>query len=224
MTDDRDGTTVWDQDGAGGDKTEIVKPVLGYVLHRETDVAPTAWSEYSEEEPKDLRWRRTWLMAAAILIPFILLAVVIGAWVHELSKPSAAGEPQRVITVAAPPAPAGVPPTITVTAPPPVTVTQTDQALPPPLTVTAPPPNVTFLVCPDGHTGVATSVTSCEFALNVHRSYLSQGSTTVIAYSPVTGDSYAMECHGGFTSRLNNGTTIDSVRCVGGNNAVVILW
>ncbi|CAM2994899.1 hypothetical protein MYSI104531_12550 [Mycobacterium simiae] len=67
-------------------------------------------------------------------------------------------------------------------------------------------------------------MTSCEFALNVHKSYLSQGGTTVVAYSPVTGDSYVMECHGGITSHLNNGLTVDSVRCVGGNNAVVILW
>ena len=101
-----------------------------------------------------------------------------------------------------------------------------------PTTAPAPPPNATalcpsretFLICPDGHTGVATSVTSCEFALNVHESYLSQGGPTVIAYSPVTGDTYEMECHAGFTSRLSNGMTVDSVRCVGGNNAVVILW
>jgi hypothetical protein len=52
--------------------------------------------------------------------------------------------------------------------------------------VAAPPPDATFSICPDGHTGVATSVTSCEFALNVHTSYLNQGGPTVIAYSPVT--------------------------------------
>jgi hypothetical protein len=60
--------------------------------------------------------------------------------------------------------------------------------------------------------------------MNVHESYLRQGGPTVIAYSPVTGDTYEMECHAGFTSHLSNGLTVDSVRCVGGNDAVVILW
>jgi hypothetical protein len=90
--------------------------------------------------------------------------------------------------------------------------------------VAAPPSQGTFIVCPDGHSGVATSVTSCEFAMNVRESYLSQGGPTVIAYSPVTGESYQMECHAGFTSHLTNGLTVNSVRCVGGNDAVVILW
>ena len=67
-------------------------------------------------------------------------------------------------------------------------------------------------------------MTSCEFALNVHKSYLSQGGPTMIAYGPVTGDTYEMECHAGFTSHLSNGMAVDSVRCVGGNDAVVILW
>lgn len=223
MTDQKDGTTAWEHDGAGGDETEIVNSASDFDQHRDTQSTPTAWSDYSAEEPKDLRWRRTWLIAAAIFVPLVVLAVVIGAWVNQLSRPSGGSEVLRPITVGVPPT-SGVPPTITVTAPPPVTVTQTAQALPPPVTVTAPPPNFTFLVCPDGRTGVATNVTSCEFALNVHKSYLSQGGTTVVAYSPVTGDSYVMECHGGITSHLNNGLTVDSVRCVGGNNAVVILW
>ena len=68
---------------------------------------------------------------------------------------------------------------MTVTAPPPVTVTQ---AAPPPVTVAAPPVAAppergALLVCPDGHSGVATSVTSCQFAMNVRISYLSQGAT-----------------------------------------------
>jgi len=42
MTDEKNGTTVWDHDAAGGDETEIVNPVLDYDQHRETEVAPTA--------------------------------------------------------------------------------------------------------------------------------------------------------------------------------------
>lgn len=227
MAGEEDGTTGWGRDSAGGDDTEIVRPVVAYGHHwTDTEAAaPAAWSEYTtEEEPKDLRWKRAWLIAAAIFVPLIVVAALVGAWVNRLSKPSVASEPQKVITVAAQPAPAVVPPTVTVTAPPPVTVTQTAQAALPPMTVTATPTQGTFLICPDGHTGVATSVTSCQFAVNVRYSYLHQGGPTVIAYSPVTGGTYEMQCHVGFTSHLSNGQTVDSVRCVGGNDAVVILW
>ncbi|BAX91562.1 hypothetical protein [Mycobacterium shigaense] len=204
--------------------TEIVNPVVDYEKYRQTEAAPTAWSDYSEDDLKDPAWRRTWLIAGAIFVPLVVAAVTIGYWVSQLGKPQMVVEPQRVGTATAQPAPAGVPPTVTVTAPPPVTVTQTAVAAPPPVTVTAPPPDETFLLCPDGHTGVATNVTSCQFAMNVRSSYLSQGGPTVIAYSPVTGDSYQMDCHTGYTSHLNTGRTVDSVRCAGGNNAVVILW
>ena len=81
-----------------------------------------------------------------------------------------------------------------------------------------------FTVCPDGHSGVATVVTSCPFAMNVRRSYLNQYGPVVVAYSPVTGLSYNMQCQPGFVAILSNGLTLDSVRCVGGNNAVVILF
>lgn len=67
-------------------------------------------------------------------------------------------------------------------------------------------------------------MTSCQFAMNVRDSYLRQGGPTVIAYSPVTGDSYEMDCQAGYSARLADGSTVDSVRCTGGNNAVVILW
>ncbi len=39
----------------------------------------------------------------------------------------------------------------------------------------APPHQETFLICPDGHSGVATNVTSCQFAMNVHASYDIEG-------------------------------------------------
>jgi hypothetical protein len=217
MADEKDGTTVWNEDGAGGSETEQLPPA--------TQAAPTAWSDYQEDKPvrEGLSWRQVTVIAAAIFIPLTAVAVmIINSWLQQPGKPQVVTEPTRVVTVppAASPAPAAVPPPVTVTVPPPVTVTQAA----PPVPRAAPPPNETFLICPDGHSGVATNVTSCEFAMNVRESYLSQGGPTVIAYSPVTGDSYRMECHAGFTSHLSNGLTVDSVRCVGGNDAVVILW
>lgn len=63
-----------------------------------------------------------------------------------------------------------------------------------------------------------------QFAMNVRSSYLSQGGPEVTAYSPVTGQSYDMVCAVGYTAHLSTGRTVDAVRCVGGNDAVVILW
>jgi hypothetical protein len=234
MSDEKEGTTVWADDGAGGDETEIVNPVLDYEQHCDTEVGPTAWSRYQPENElvrEGPSWKQVSLIAAAIFVPLAAVAVMlISSWVQQQSKPPVVSEPIKVVTV--PPAaantqaPVVVPPPVTVTAPPPVTVTQ---AAPPPVTVAAPPVaappvNGAFLVCPDGHSGVATGVTSCQFAMNVRTSYLSQGGPEVIAYSPVTGQSYDMECLAGFTANLNNGRTVNAVRCVGGSDAVVILW
>lgn len=64
---------------------------------------------------------------------------------------------------------------------------------------------------------VGSSATSCEFAEVVWSQYVGSGGTgqamTVNAYSPVTGQSYAMSCAGG-----------PVVTCTGGNNAVVHLY
>ena len=64
---------------------------------------------------------------------------------------------------------------------------------------------------------VGSSVTSCEFAEAVWSQYVRTGnlgqSTTVRAYSPVTGMSYTMSCSGGAV-----------VTCTGGNNAVVHIY
>ena len=81
-----------------------------------------------------------------------------------------------------------------------------------------------FIACPSGRDGVATSVTSCEFADNVRRAWFSQYGPVVLAYSPVTGNVYDMQCAGGFTAHMNSGLVVDAVRCVGGNNAVVVVW
>ena len=81
-----------------------------------------------------------------------------------------------------------------------------------------------FIACPSGHSGVATTVTSCAFAENVRYSYLGQYGQVITAYSPVTGMYYNMQCAPGFIAHLNYGPTVPSVRCVGGNNAVVIVF
>ena len=64
---------------------------------------------------------------------------------------------------------------------------------------------------------VGSSVTSCEFAQVVWSQYVLAGgsgqSMTVNAYSPVTGQSYAMSCVGGSV-----------VTCTGGSNAVVHIY
>ena len=67
-------------------------------------------------------------------------------------------------------------------------------------------------------------MTSCAFADNVRYSYLTQPGQVVTAYSPVTTQYYTMQCAGGFTAYLTNGAVVNSARCVGGNNAVVVVW
>ena len=51
-----------------------------------------------------------------------------------------------------------------------------------------------FTVCPSGMSGVSTDDTSCAFADNVRWAWYSQPGTIVTAYSPVTHQSYAMQC------------------------------
>ena len=70
----------------------------------------------------------------------------------------------------------------------------------------------TFDVCPSGHSGVATADTSCAFADNVSRAWYSQPSSTVLAYSPVTGDAYWMTCAATATDYW-----YEAKRCVGVN-------
>lgn len=81
-----------------------------------------------------------------------------------------------------------------------------------------------FMVCPDGHTGVAEGHTSCPFAHDMRVAYESQPGPLYNVYSPVTDETYQMQCQGGFTADLIGGAQVDSVRCVGGNDAVVLLW
>lgn len=81
-----------------------------------------------------------------------------------------------------------------------------------------------FIECPSGMSGIATLVTSCPFADNVRRSYFAQGGPMVVAYSPVTGQVYIMDCVSGYTANFTNGTARVAVKCFGGNDAQVVVW
>lgn len=81
-----------------------------------------------------------------------------------------------------------------------------------------------FIPCPSGLSGIATMVTSCPFADNVRRGYFSQGGPEVVAYSPVTGQVYLMDCIAGFTARFIDGEVRVAVKCFGGSNAAVVVW
>jgi hypothetical protein len=75
-----------------------------------------------------------------------------------------------------------------------------------------------FALCPSGRTGIASAVTSCAFADSVRAAWLAQEGPIIQAYSPVTGQIYTMQCVGPIATNLG-----DADRCVGGNNAVVVV-
>lgn len=70
-----------------------------------------------------------------------------------------------------------------------------------------------FTVCPSGMSGVATADTSCAFADNVRWAWYAQPGQFVTAYSPVTNQSYTMQCS-------QTATTFwpEAKRCVGVNS------
>src|ERR1700743_1662805 len=82
-----------------------------------------------------------------------------------------------------------------------------------------------FDTCPSGNSGVATSVTSRPFADNVRGQYFAEGGgrTLLVVYSPVTGEQYEVRCDPAI-SHFNDGTSKTTVRCTGGNDAVVVFW
>ena len=82
-----------------------------------------------------------------------------------------------------------------------------------------------FDTCPSGNSGVATSVTSCAFADNVRGQYFAEGGgrTLLVVDSPVTGEKYEVRCDPAI-SHFNDGTSKTTVRCTGGNDAVVVFW
>ena len=75
-----------------------------------------------------------------------------------------------------------------------------------------------FIVCPSGVTGVATEDTSCAFADNVRAAWLTQPGAVVSAYSPITQQSYLMQCDSTVTSSWPS-----ALRCTGVNSYGVSL-
>jgi hypothetical protein len=70
-----------------------------------------------------------------------------------------------------------------------------------------------FTVCPSGMSGVSTADTSCAFADNVRFAWYAQPGSIVTAYSPVTQQTYTMQC-------TPTSTTFwaEAKRCVGVNS------
>lgn len=87
------------------------------------------------------------------------------------------------------------------------------------------PPTATaddFLTCPSGHVGVATNVTSCEFADDVRAAWFGQPGNPVLAYSPVTGQVYSMACNR--STVMVGGVVVNGFTCYGGDHAEVVVW
>lgn len=137
-------------------------------------------------------------------VPAIALAAGLG--LTACGSPTSA--PAVIHTVTA--APAAVTPTATPTTPAPTT------PAPAPATTVYVPAQAPAPAAPaltDCGGGVyAGADTSCPFALNVEANYTGAGAD--YAYSPVTGQSYTMNCDGGAGAR-------DTVTCTGGDNALV---
>lgn len=82
-----------------------------------------------------------------------------------------------------------------------------------------------FVMCPDGHEGVVGDHTTCAFAENVRKGFfLLHQPAHFTAYSPVTGQPYAMECGDLSAVHFVGGAVVNGVRCVGGERAEVVIW
>jgi hypothetical protein len=82
-----------------------------------------------------------------------------------------------------------------------------------------------FAMCPSGRAGtVVGTPTTCAFADNVRLAWFDQPGNPVVAYSPVTDQTYRMFCVGNTTVYFTDGHSADAVECVGGNNAEVVVW
>ncbi len=83
-----------------------------------------------------------------------------------------------------------------------------------------------FDMCPDGHEGVVGGHTTCPFAENVRQAFLASGmSHHFPAYSPVTGETYAMDCEGEYPAYFSDGAVVTSTRCyTTASDAEVVVW
>jgi hypothetical protein len=187
-----------------------------------------AWSlEDAGEDHLRSRWHNR-LVWAVLVTLLCAISIAVAGFSMELLAHLA--QPPAV-TVAAPrpePTPTTTPTPTAAPAPPPTQTVTVRAAPPPPVPQTEspePPANLDFVMCPSTRDGVASAVTSCAFADNVRRGYYEQGMPeTVIAYSPVTGQVYAMHCFGPFLAHFTSGETLKAVKCVGGDDAEVVVW
>jgi hypothetical protein len=90
---------------------------------------------------------------------------------------------------------------------------------------TAPAHADVFDMCPDGREGVVGGHTTCDFAENVRSAFYASGMMhNFVAYSPVTGERYEMDCEGMYPAQFRTGETLKSTRCYGGDDAEVVIW
>jgi hypothetical protein len=85
--------------------------------------------------------------------------------------------------------------------------------------------DMAFTTCPSGRDGVIDgTATTCAFADDVRLAWFGQPGNPVVAYSPVTDQTYRMFCVGHTTVTFTDGHSADGVQCVGGNDAEVVVW
>jgi hypothetical protein len=90
---------------------------------------------------------------------------------------------------------------------------------------TAPARADVFDMCPGGQEGVVGGHTTCDFAENVRSAFYASGMMHhFVAFSPVTGERYEMDCESGYSARFSNGAMVNSTRCYAGDNAEVVVW
>lgn len=181
----------------------------------DTDMYRSGWQP--EPPPRSSSNTVLWGLVA-LLVVFLTAGLIGGIWWFTSSRPPAQGQGTAVTVTATaePPAPPPSPVTVTVEAPAPVPDPAPAPAPPP-----APAPGVPGTLISAGgyleNVWVGSSNTSEAFAMNVWNAYLENRAitglrnATVYAWSPVTGQSYAMNCR----------ETGFYVTCTGGNNAVV---
>jgi hypothetical protein len=83
-----------------------------------------------------------------------------------------------------------------------------------------------FIICPDGHEGVAGGDTSCAFARNVRQMfYATGGSHYFTAWSPTTLQSYTMSCFDGYVAHFDYGDEHLATQCYGvDSDTEVVIW
>jgi hypothetical protein len=174
------------------------------------DMYQSGWSQTPQQQgppPRSSSNTAVWVLVALLSV-IVLAAAAGGIWWLISSRQQTPQEGTPVTVTATAPAPVPAQPTLTAPAPAPAP---------------APAAGVPGTLIRSGgyleNVRVGSANTSEAFALNVWRAYmdnLAMGGTynaTVYAYSPATGEWYAMDCR----------ETGNYVTCTGGNNAVVYL-